>query len=73
MTNKIITILIFLILFQLNNLVESNENNNSIKLNNIEGYGIQWSYNFGSNWEGGRFQGSQPIGDCDNDGKNEIN
>jgi len=36
-------------------------------------YGIQWLKNYGSGDEGGRFEGPQPIGDCDNDGKNEIN
>jgi hypothetical protein len=41
--------------------------------NKLEGtYGIQWSKNYGSDYEGGRFEGPQPIGDCDNDGKNEI-
>ncbi len=35
-------------------------------------YSIQWQYNFGSDWSGGRFQGPQPIGDCDNDGENEL-
>ena len=29
--------------------------------------------NFGSENEGGRYEGPQPIDDCDNDGKNEIN
>lgn len=36
-------------------------------------YGIQWMKNYGPDWRGGRFEGPQPIGDCDNDGKNEIN
>ena len=36
-------------------------------------YGIQWQMNFGSNdWYGARYEGPQPIGDCDNDGDNEI-
>jgi hypothetical protein len=36
------------------------------------GYGIQWQKNFGSDWRGGRFEGPQPIGDCDGDGDNEV-
>lgn len=36
-------------------------------------YGIQWEMNFGSDREyGARLEGPQPIGDCDNDGDNEI-
>jgi len=36
-------------------------------------YTIQWSHNYGTNsWTCGRFQGPQPIGDADNDGKNEL-
>jgi hypothetical protein len=37
-----------------------------------EGYGVQWEYNYGSDPSGGRFEGPQPIGDCDNDGENEL-
>ena len=36
-------------------------------------YGVQWLKNYGPGDEGGRFEGPQPIGDCDNNGKNEIN
>jgi hypothetical protein len=36
-------------------------------------YTLQWSYNYGTSpWTCGRFQGPQPIGDADNDGKNEL-
>ena len=36
-------------------------------------YGIQWEMNWGSdNHYGARFEGPQPIGDCDNDGDNEM-
>jgi hypothetical protein len=38
------------------------------------GYGLQWMMEYGDNpWTDARYQGLQPIGDCDNDGKNEIN
>jgi len=37
----------------------------------IQSYEVQWQRNFGSDWSGGRYQGPQPIGDCDNDGENE--
>ncbi|MDH7518039.1 MAG: hypothetical protein QHH19_06840 [Candidatus Thermoplasmatota archaeon] len=36
-------------------------------------YYVQWVMNFGSDWRyGARYEGPQPIGDCDNDGKNEF-
>ena len=39
-----------------------------------EDYGIQWEMNYGPDPSyGARYEGTQPIGDCDNDGKNEIN
>lgn len=43
-----------------------------LKVQNNGDYGIQWYKNYGSGYEGGRFEGPQPIGDCDNDGKNEL-
>jgi hypothetical protein len=37
------------------------------------GYGIQWTMEYGNSaWTDARYQGPQPIGDCDNDGKNEL-
>jgi hypothetical protein len=37
------------------------------------GYGIQWMMEYGeSPWTDARYQGPQPIGDCDNDGENEL-
>ena len=37
------------------------------------GYGIQWEMNYGNDrGEGARFEGPQPIGDCDGDGDNEL-
>jgi hypothetical protein len=36
-------------------------------------YGIQWMAEYGNNaGTGARYQGPQPIGDADNDGKNEL-
>ena len=36
-------------------------------------YGIQWEMNYGSDPSyGARYEGPQPIGDCDNDGDNEL-
>ncbi len=36
-------------------------------------YFVQWEMNFGSDRHyGARYEGPQPIGDCDNDGKNEM-
>ena len=37
------------------------------------GYEIQWEKNYGSDPSyGARYEGPQPIGDCDNDGDNEV-
>jgi hypothetical protein len=37
------------------------------------GYGIQWMMEYGSSpLTGARYNGPQSIGDCDNDGKNEL-
>jgi len=37
-------------------------------------YGIQWEMNYGPDPSyGARYEDPQPIGDCDNDGKDEIN
>ena len=36
-------------------------------------YEVQWEMNFGSDRRyGARYEGPQPIGDCDNDGDNEL-
>ena len=41
--------------------------------NNTDSYGIQWEMNYGDDWnEGARYEGPQPIGDCDGDGDNEL-
>jgi hypothetical protein len=38
-----------------------------------DSYSIQWMAEYGSNGQtGARYQGPQPIGDADNDGKNEL-
>lgn len=38
-----------------------------------DGYGIQWEMSYGTDdWYGARYEGPQPIGDCDNDGENEL-
>ena len=48
------------------------ETNASTQVTN-NGYGLQWMMEYGdSPWTDARYQGPQPIGDCDNDGKNEL-
>jgi hypothetical protein len=38
-----------------------------------EDYSVQWEMNFGSDWRyGARYEGPQPIGDCNDDGDNEL-
>jgi WD40 repeat protein len=40
---------------------------------NGSGYGIQWMMEYGNSpWKDARYEGPQPIGDSDNDGKNEL-
>lgn len=50
------------------------ENNTKSKINNNEAdYDIQWEMSFGPDDSyGARYEGPQPIGDCDNDGDNEL-
>jgi len=51
-------------------------NNTDLKVSTqitSNGYGIQWMMEYGdSPWTDARYQGPQPIGDCDNDGENEL-
>jgi len=83
MKKKIISILIVLVIGMVNlSVVSANLNitnnekytdNKQIEYVFSENYSLQWEMNFGSDWDyGGRFEGPQPIGDCDNDGKNEM-
>jgi len=51
--------------------LNDDKHNPSLETNN--GYGLQWSVEYGSSaWTDARYQGPQPIGDSDNDGKNEL-
>ena len=51
----------------------SKENLSSNVIDKNNDYGIQWQMSYGSNpWNGARYEGPQPIGDCDNDGENEL-
>jgi len=56
---------------EIGNQVSQNKKDESFKTSNNEWY-IQWVMNFGSNrnW-GARYEGPQPIGDCDQDSLNE--
>lgn len=56
------------ILGQTNSIQNSGENSVS-----TDTYGIQWEQSYGSDPSfGARYEGPQPIGDCDNDGDNEL-
>ena len=80
MNKKVITIFIIIVLAIINVTFASADFkvNNEITYQNqdivfSEDYGIQWEMNFGSDWRyGARYEGPQPIGDCDNDGLNEM-
>ncbi len=82
MKKKYISIFIILCLIGVNisivsaddyEIEKNNKINNILTNNNYNGYEIQWEMNFGKELTyGGRFEGPQPIGDCDNDGKNEL-
>jgi hypothetical protein len=55
--------------FSFFNNVETNE---STQVTN-NGYGLQWMKEYGNSpWTDARYNGPQAIGDCDNDGKNEL-
>ena len=75
MNKKIITLflgLCFIVIFI--SLAEADVKLEQIETYNFsEDYGVQWEMSYGSNrWYGARYEGPQPIGDCDNDGKNEL-
>ena len=81
--NKKITALGIVLFIAINFFIVSvNANQNNYKTINIEqsqentfsgNYFIQWQMNFGSDHRyGARYEGPQPIGDCDNDGDNEM-
>ena len=56
-----------------NNLDNNNTKEEEFKQCFNDGYGIQWMMEYGdSPWSDARYQGPQPIGDCDNDGNNEL-
>jgi hypothetical protein len=65
MNKKYLPVLMFFILIFCNSIV-------AVEVPEDSEYGIQWLKNYGPGWEGGRFEGPQPIGDCDNDGENEL-
>ena len=54
--------------------INENENDNQIQeYEFFTDYGIQWEMNWGDDRDyGARYEGPQPIGDCDNDGYNEM-
>jgi hypothetical protein len=60
-----LTLIIVLFVFSFNNLILAHQPDG-------DGYGIQWMKNYGPDHSGGRYEGPQPIGDCDNDGWNEL-
>ncbi len=78
MNKKIITIFIVLCIGLINGTIASGNfkiNNEIINQDIVfsEDYGIQWEMNFDSDRRyGARYEGPQPIGDCDNDGLNEM-
>jgi len=56
-----------------NNFTISKKNEATVPVNHNDDYGIQWEMNYGNNPSyGARYEGPQPIGDCDNDGDNEL-
>jgi len=77
---KLISIILIIFILFLNNIgiinAFSSTNNTNMEMstqNTSQGYGIQWMMEYGdSPWTDARYQGPQPIGDCDNDGKNEL-
>lgn len=79
MNKKTLTgLLIFLLVFSvitlpvLSTQTPETYGKNDAKQLSSNNYEIQWMKNYGTDQSGGRFQGPQPIGDCDNDGENEL-
>jgi hypothetical protein len=81
MNRKIGTLLILLLmLLTSTGLISAGEKTGNNKINTYspkfisdDEYGIQWEMSYGSNSRyGARYEGPQPIGDCDNDGDNEL-
>jgi len=77
---KLISIILIIFILFLNSIgiinAFSSTNNTNMEMstqNTSQGYSIQWMMEYGdSPWTDARYQGPQPIGDCDNDGKNEL-
>ena len=75
MKEKIVIILLILCLSGVNFAFAETMNKENIEdmQKFSDEYGIQWAMNYGSNRHyGARYEGPQPIDDCDNDGKNEL-
>jgi hypothetical protein len=77
---KLILIILTISILSINAIEITNAFSNSKNISAItfnqdksNGYGLQWMKEYGdSPWTDARYQGPQPIGDCDNDGKNEL-
>ena len=75
---KIIPFISIALIISLNSVAISSElsylkNTNALPKVANSGYNLQWMMEYGdSPWTDARYQGPQPIGDCDNDGKNEL-
>jgi len=77
---KLIPFIILSLIISVNGIAITNafsySNNTDVKSSSevtSKGYGLQWMMEYGdSDWTDARYQGPQPIGDCDNDGKNEL-
>ncbi len=58
--------------YDINNTIIKNNTKSKINTNEAD-YDIQWEMSYGPDWSyGARYEGPQPIGDCDNDGDNEL-
>jgi len=77
MSKKIATIFLVacLVVISIGMASAYEDKSDKIKDNNAtrSEYGIQWQMSYGTSaWTSARYEGPQPIGDCDNDGKNEL-
>ncbi|HHH77755.1 MAG TPA: hypothetical protein ENL18_00890, partial [Thermoplasmatales archaeon] len=51
----------------------SSSDNTGKSAGNQNDYVVQWSKDYGTiDWWSARYEGAQPVGDADNDGKNEL-
>jgi len=75
MNEKIVAFILVTLMFPVNPIVSPKEKiieRNEIA-RSVDSFSIQWQKSYGRlPWWSARYEGPQPVGDCDDDGKNEL-